>query len=200
MNVFYLHHDPRISAQMHCDKHVVKMCVEYAQILSTAHRVIDGIKYIDDTSGRRVTRWKLHNKSEDILYKATHVNHPSAVWARQTNENYEWLALQWLHLLNEYTFRYGKIHAASKLQFALMNIPRKIEIAITWSDPPLAMPQECKVNDEFGYPDVVTSYRKYYILKKDTFATWTGRDIPGWFQTGLLDLMVQQNEALGLYD
>ena len=28
--------DPRIAAQEHCDKHVVKMCVEYAQqLLST---------------------------------------------------------------------------------------------------------------------------------------------------------------------
>ena len=32
---------------MHCDKHVVKMLVEYAQILSTAHRMVDGEKYIN---------------------------------------------------------------------------------------------------------------------------------------------------------
>ena len=42
MNIFYLHKDPEISAKMHCDKHVVKMIIEYAQLMSTAHRILDG--------------------------------------------------------------------------------------------------------------------------------------------------------------
>ena len=47
MNLFYLHNDPVKSAEMHCDKHVVKMIIEYAQIMSTAHRMLDG-KHIHD--------------------------------------------------------------------------------------------------------------------------------------------------------
>jgi len=42
MNVFYLDRNPITAAQMHCDKHVVKMILEYAQLLSTAHRLLDG--------------------------------------------------------------------------------------------------------------------------------------------------------------
>ena len=42
MNVFYLDKDPVVCAEMHNDKHVVKMLVEYAQLMSTAHRIIDG--------------------------------------------------------------------------------------------------------------------------------------------------------------
>ena len=72
MNIFYLHDDPVTCAKMHCDKHVVKMIVEYAQLLSTAHHVCDGEP-------------KIH------CYKATHKNHPSAVWARANKHNYNYL-------------------------------------------------------------------------------------------------------------
>ena len=53
MNIFYLDRDPVIAAQMMCDKHVVKMILESAQMLSTAHRVLDGDEY--------ATRWDYTN-------------------------------------------------------------------------------------------------------------------------------------------
>ena len=80
MNIFYLDPDPKTCAQMHCDKHVTKMIIEYSQLMSTAHRVIDGEEYIDNSSGRKIKRWKLSDIREDVLYKATHINHPSAIW------------------------------------------------------------------------------------------------------------------------
>ena len=46
MNIFYLHRDVDTCAEMHNDKHVVKMILEYAQLLSTAHRVLDGEEHI----------------------------------------------------------------------------------------------------------------------------------------------------------
>ena len=49
MNIFYLDKDPAVSASMHLDRHVVKMCTEYAQLLSTAHRLLDGELYIGKT-------------------------------------------------------------------------------------------------------------------------------------------------------
>ena len=42
MNIFYLHEDPIQNIKWHVDKHVVKMATEYAQLLSTAHRFLDG--------------------------------------------------------------------------------------------------------------------------------------------------------------
>ena len=75
MNIFYLNKDPEIAAQMHCDKHVVKMILESAQMLSTAHRILDG----DDIANSKG------------LYKMTHKNHPCNIWVRKNNENYEWL-------------------------------------------------------------------------------------------------------------
>ena len=47
MNIFYLDKDPKRCAEMHCDKHVVKMSLEYAQLLSTAHRILDGDEWAD---------------------------------------------------------------------------------------------------------------------------------------------------------
>ena len=79
MNIFYLDKDPKTCAEMHCDKHVVKMIIEYAQLMSTAHRVLDGDPYVSQTlGGRRIQRWK-HPiaKMEKTLYKASHVKHPS---------------------------------------------------------------------------------------------------------------------------
>ena len=78
MNIFYLHEDPDVSAKMHCDKHVVKMIIEYAQLMSTAHRILDGEEYEGRTKiGRRIRRWKHPNKNvENTIYKASHINHP----------------------------------------------------------------------------------------------------------------------------
>ena len=45
MNIFVLNKDPVLAAQEQCDKHVVKMIVESAQMLSTAHRMLDGQVY-----------------------------------------------------------------------------------------------------------------------------------------------------------
>lgn len=44
MNIFYLDPNPTKCARYHADKHCVKMVLEYAQLLSTAHRVLDGVE------------------------------------------------------------------------------------------------------------------------------------------------------------
>ena len=55
MNIFYLHKDPIVAAQMSCDKHVVKMILESAQLLSTCHRVQDGTEWYDTVSYTHLT-------------------------------------------------------------------------------------------------------------------------------------------------
>ena len=93
MNIFTTNNCPVVSAQEMCDKHVVKMIVEYAQLMSTAHRVLDGKQYEGRTRlNRRIKRW-LHpdEEMEKILYKASHIKHPSGIWCRSTTANYKWL-------------------------------------------------------------------------------------------------------------
>ena len=105
MNIFYLSAYPDQCAEMHCDKHVCKMIIEYAQIMSTAHRVLDGEEYYGRTkNGRRIKRWKMNSNLEDILYKASHVNHPSNQWVRASISNYTWLYEMWECLCNNSTY------------------------------------------------------------------------------------------------
>lgn len=180
MNIFALHLDPKVCAQMHVDKHVVKMILEYSQLLSTAHRVLDGKEYIDSSSGRRIKRWKLDNSfaGEQILYKATHINHPSAIWARESKANYQWLANLLVELCREYTHRYGKVHKCEEsglvkwlVNCVPENIPNK-----PFTQPTPAMPEQYKVNG-----DSVKSYRNYYIGDKQRMASWKSRQVPEWW-------------------
>ena len=87
MNIFYLHKDPVESAKLHCDKHVCKMIIEYAQMLSTAHRMLDGTEYISQTlGGRRIKRWKHPNSNmEGVLYKASHKSPQCKMGKRKCN-------------------------------------------------------------------------------------------------------------------
>ena len=182
MNIFYLDQHPKIAAEYHCDKHVVKMIIEYAQLLSTAHRILDGYLYIDKTAnGRNIKRWKLHDPREPILYKASHINHPSAIWVRESLDHYQWLWNLAMELCQEYRHRYGgktdKQHKTSlviqNLSFAPNNIPR---IGL-FTEPPQAMPEDAKVPG-----DSIAAYRNYYKKHKVRFAKWTNREIPSWYK------------------
>lgn len=175
MNIFYLDTDPKVSAQMMHDKHVVKMILETAQLLSTAHRVLDGTPYIDSSSGRKIKRWSLSKvRLENSLYKATHINHPSAVWSRVNSGNYHWLYEHFVALCDEYTYRYGKVHATdTKLRDVLLMEPENIPSGgITQM--PQAMP------DKYKNSDSVTAYRSYYIGEKKQQSKYTKRNSPIW--------------------
>jgi hypothetical protein len=196
MNIFYLDSNPKTCAEMHCDKHVVKMIIEYAQLMSTAHRILDGEEYIDLTAnGRRIKRWRMKDETfENGLMKASHINHPSNVWVRASKQNYLWLNRMWIYLLHEYTYRYGKVHACAKYMDVLYTTPKNIP-DLPFTNPTPAMPEECKITN-----DSLASYHKYYVEKKVAFAKWTKRDRPKWFVEGILQKMVDINQELGLYE
>jgi hypothetical protein len=186
MNIFYIHPEPIDCAVMHIDKHVIKMILEYCQLLSTAHRVLDGtlIEGKND-NGRKYTRYELTGANEDRFYKATHINHPSAIWCRLSKKNYVWLHALLEALCREYTYRYGKIHKceASDLVEYLANPPKNIPDG-PFTEPTPAMPDDVKVAG-----DSIRSYRNYYIKNKAYIASWQGkynsRNIPEWFNAQL---------------
>ena len=192
MNVFYLHEDPKICATMHADKHVVKMIVEYGQMMSTAHRVLDGTEWYDRTiNNRRIKRWRLDDEREDILYKASHINHPSAIWVRESIENYYQMFKLYMATLAEFTNRYGKIHGASKPSVFLMRPPLNIP-CVKRTEIPQCMPDYCKVK---GNP--IKAYRNYYINEKESFATWKNKEIPQWFK--LTSAQSQNDTMIGCF-
>lgn len=176
MNIFYLSDDIKECAIYHNDRHSVKMPTEYAQILSTAHRVVDGSMSIGKSeSGRSAKIWSLPDSRDSVLYKATHINHPSTVWARQNKSNYDFLFNLWVALLDEYRYRYGRAHGCSKLIQVLSSSPNNIASG-NFTEPTPAMPDEYKLNNS------IRSYRNYYIKAKSHIASWKMRDVPEWFE------------------
>ena len=163
MNIFVLSDSPQESAELHCDKHVCKMMIEYAQMLSTAHRVLDGDGVISES-----------------LYKVAHKNHPCTIWTRTNKSNYLWLFRLWKNLSMEYTLRYGRFHASwTKLNMYLEFPPKNISEG-DLIEQPQCMPDHCKDEE-----DVVEAYRNYYIKEKSSFAKWKFASTPDWFEDGV---------------
>ena len=183
MNIFYLSNNVEECAKMHADKHVIKMVLEYSQLLSTAHRVIDGIESTGKSaSGRLMRRWVLPDGRENKLYKATHINHPSAIWVRKSYANYVFLWKLLDALCTEYTYRYGKVHKCQesglveKLWYPPINIPHHVE----FTEPTPAMDEKYKIQN-----NSLESYRNYYKEGKKHLAKWSGkinsRNVPNWY-------------------
>ena len=146
-----------MAAQYQCDKHVVKMVLETAQLLSTTHHVLET------------------ENLPDFIYRKTHANHPCAIWARSSIANYKWLTTHGLALCAEYTHRYNKVHKSQTLiEWASANIPN-IQ-TVNFSNPPQAMPEIYK-NDNY-----IKAYRSYYIKYKMEMikCIWTKRPRPFW--------------------
>ncbi len=145
MNIFYLDKCPEKAARLQYNKHVVKMILESAQMLCTAHHCIMG-------------------EDADVPYKAAHKNHPSTVWARQSSENYTWLYRHMMELGREYERRYGKKHLSIiKCENPLSVLPGGIlETGLTKM--PQCMPDEYK--DECS----IQAYWNYYIGEKHVVA------------------------------
>jgi hypothetical protein len=181
MNIFYLDKDVSRCAEMHNDKHCIKMILEYAQLLSTSHRVIDGTLSVElSNNGRKRKVFRLPDGRDNVLYSATHINHPSAIWVRQSLDNYFWLFDLWIELMKEYTYRYGKNHKCEFLIDTLSFAPDNISSGL-FTEPTPAMPDDIKVPG-----DSIASYRNYYIKNKTHLASWSGkvnsRPIPQWYQ------------------
>lgn len=155
MNIFALDADARAAAEAQCDRHVVKMVLETAQMLCSAFD--DGI----------------------APYKRTHANHPCSVWARQTAGNFLWLVEHGDALADEYRFRYGREHASRGVihwcvqHFDLAHVDHSDELT------PFAQ----AMPEQFRRPDPIAAYRAYYLGSKVRFAAWQrGRLAPDWWR------------------
>ncbi|AHK11934.1 DNA binding protein [Vibrio phage CHOED] len=161
MNIFYLHDNPTMCAMLMNDQHVVKMIVETKQLLSAAHWELDGFCK---------------------AYKRTHVNHPSAIWVRESRANYDWLYQHLLALVNEFWYRYPDSTAEkTRLHLeVLRKAPRRLT-GTTLTPIRLAMPDYLKAL--YSGPE---AYRMYYSIHKrvqndGSPFTWTRRPVPEWF-------------------
>jgi hypothetical protein len=159
MNIFILDTNPRIAAKMHCDKHVPKMILETAQMLSTAHHVYD-------------------TPQAPFVYKKAHLNHPCTIWVRESVDNYSWAFELFRELNNEFFRRRGKKHLSwVKLKEHLSHTPSLPLRGLT----PFAQ----AMPDHYKQEDTVEAYRAYYRGDKASFAKWEWptAQTPSWWKS-----------------
>ena len=147
-----LDNELELCAQYHCDKHVVKMILESAQMLCTV----------------------LHQNGQDAPYKSTHEKHPCVIWAGESLDNWIWLKNLTEELNKEYQYRFehSKSHRSAAVVRAL-TLPSIASKGIT--ERPQAMPEEYKVPG-----DPVAAYRQFYLSEKHHLLHYTKRDKPWW--------------------
>ena len=159
MNIFVLSETPKIAAEYHCDKHVIKMILESAQMLSTAF------------SNNEEYENLIKNKK---IYRKTHFNHPCAKWARECIENWNWLRDLSYWLNEEKKYRYNSGDHKSWIMIKNMSAPNLKENAST-TPFQCCMPDYCKTSQ-----DPIENYRNYYINEKQRILKYTKRHIPDW--------------------
>lgn len=154
MNIFVLDKDPVIAASYMCDKHILKMCLESAQMLCVAVSEVQAYS----------------------PYKLTHRNHPCTKWAGASKQNAEWLLTHLSAILDEYERRYGKIHKIRRdglESFFQSHIGKLPDVGLTAFA--IAVAEDCKL------PGPVESYRKFYEVHKSSFAKWKN-GTPSWYR------------------
>lgn len=181
MNIFVLDDCPVTSAVMMCDKHIPKMIVESAQMMSTVHRMLDGtpIKRPSKSGKTMQTYYTFGDERDDLYYLAVHKYHPCTTWTAESKANYDWHYEHFMALGTEFTLRFGKQHATiAKLGELLQNAPQNIpDIGLTPFALAMTAYPECIVEG-----DAPASYRNYYHAAKP-FAKWArGRPAPDWWQ------------------
>jgi len=162
VNVFVLDADPVRAAEMHCDKHVIKMVLETAQMLCTALTV------------RQAERGLI----ADQPYAPTHRSHPCTIWAGETRANFLWLcdlgeALAFEHLER---YRPKAEHASLRVIEGCRDHAHRVPAG------PLT-PHAQAMPDCYRVPgDAVVAYRAYYRGEKASIATWRPpRRAPAWW-------------------
>jgi hypothetical protein len=171
VNIFALDSNPERAARMHCDRHVVKMVLETAQLLST-------------TCHARNVSLASQLTALGLCYRPTHWHHPCTLWVMHSQGNLAWLERLGLALCKEYTYRYGKVHASEKVIRALVEAETGAEgksyhCLLRRRTPFVQVLPLPYIGD-----DPVTAYRHYYIAEKAPICRWTRRQAPSGFTAG----------------
>ena len=148
MNIFVLDKNPHVAAMYACDKHVVKMILESAQMLCSVH------------------------PEGTAPYKRGFYNHPCTKWVRASSENYDWLIEHARALCTEYTRRYGKVHKSEQvIDWCDANRPELPDVGLT----PFAqaMPEDYKNEDAVeAYRTYYRNDKKRFATWKTETPTW----------------------------
>lgn len=153
MNIFILDYDFEKNAQYLCNRHIVKLPLEQAQMLCSVYYYTDFIP--------------------NNIYKPTQPNNACMKWARESLSNWLWLAASTIEMCIEYTYRYNKKHACLEIVENL-TIPHIKDIGLT--------PFVQIMPNRYKNINVVTAYRNYYLGEKQHLFKWKYREIPYWIK------------------
>lgn len=165
MNVFLLDSDIQKAVRYMCDRHIVKMPVESAQMLCTAHQY--------------------YGSYHPSFYGISHLHHPWTIWTRRTNSNYQWHFQLFMLMCQEYRRRFHRVHEVDWLLTDALSQPPELIALGDLTEFPLTMPVEYRQSDP------VQSYRDFYIGHKLYFARWRYPGItPDWVVQQLVDVFL----------
>ena len=157
MNIFAVHQDPVQAAKILPDKHVTKMILESAQMLSLVYSPhywdIGTVLKVDGTPFKTA--------------KGAFKKHPCTIWAAEKVENCAWLLQHAAGLCHEFVARYGKQHGLTKsIWDAKRLFHREVGLAITCYQMvesfARAMPDQWKHDQTI---DDITAYQLYVNSK-----------------------------------
>lgn len=186
MNIFVLDNDHKKCAEMHPNQHQ-KLILESFQLLSSAHRIIDG-EMVEgvNANGRKRKEYKLSDpKMNDLIYATSHSGHPCTIWTQETSDNYAWLFEHAKCLTEEFTYRTGKVHLSWEKLGKVLSIPPRGLTKTGLTEFCQCMPEQYK---KVG--DAVQAYRNYFNAEKQFLqnrpADWGCRPVPYWFERSAL--------------
>jgi hypothetical protein len=190
MNIFVLHENPRVAAQMHCDKHVPKMIIEHTQMLAAAYYSTLGISRKKEIPDRQsevnslFSGWpRKKEDGSDFPYAISHVNHPCTVWTRGSIENFNWLLDCTEELCHEFFNRWKNNQHSIKaiIQWMQQNPPKLESKGLQ----PFAM----AMPDFYRGTNPVEAYRRYYAFKKTYMkVAWDKlNNTPYWMTDSLIE-------------
>jgi hypothetical protein len=172
MNLFWLSRKIKRNAKYHCDQHVVKMPLEAVQLLYTALAIL-----MKDSQWREQAPWNTAGTTRG--YKAIHINHPIAIWVRESLANYNHCVECALSLCREYTRRYKKVLFVQQHAEWLKANPPQLPLC-EMTPIPLCIGKKttlfAKTTNE-----ACKAYRKFYKTSKKKFARYYYTTRPKWF-------------------
>jgi len=192
MNIFALDWNQRRCARWHVDKHIVKMLLEYCQLLYTAHWALYYPDLLECKSAIALSRAQKKlavpeymqtaptcDSTKEPTYRPCHIHHPCAQWTRRSSGNYRWLAKLGLEVAREYTHRFEKTHSCQKhIEWLATNLPPTIRRFphVTFA---IAMDEEYRISK-----DPIECYKHYYNTSKKEkgLIHYTKRHVPHWIR------------------
>lgn len=171
MNLFTTSDNPQECAKNLDDVLLKVTIVESAQMLSTAINCNDNIK-----------------EKPTNIYKSHNANEIHNKWVRASKSNYKWTVMYLMACLNEYYFRFGKVHDTTNIA-QYFSLYENYFPLIDMAPFPRQFAQKYENYDYLmGISNIFQAYKEYLITKwnietlKGKQPKWTNREKPIFYQ------------------